>query len=165
MKSQLLKNTILTFNFTVTSNILPPRIGHFNLFTCATCHGQITTLIFLYFNKLFIYHLQCSSLCIDYLSLKIKEMLICSFLHVYIILPLYFVWQIHGTEASLVLHLIDNRFSLLLGCPSSWSKVGSICIMVLRLVGDDRANCWNRYTGTISFLYFMAADIINHLCK
>lgn len=43
----------------------------------------------------------------------------------------------------------DNRFSLLLGCTFSWTKMGPICILVLCVVRDYRPYSWHRYSGML----------------
>lgn len=53
----------------------------------------------------------------------------------------------------------DDRFSILLGCSFGWPQMGSICIMVLRLAGDNWAYCWYRHTGSCSSSYIICGHL------
>lgn len=68
---------------------------------------------------------------------------------------IFFHWSIKEKTIKVLssFHLTDHWISLLLGCPFSWTSLGSTGIMVLCLAGDYWPNCWNRHTGTISLIF------------
>lgn len=84
-----------------------------------------------------------------------KELLVYSFLFFFsrfLISPVSNLLKLRWSWA-------DYRFSILLGCPFGWTKVGSICIVVLCMARDHWSYFWNWSSGlATSFPHIFSTD-------